>query len=86
LSKERDTGTNSMMKSHHTSNLYFDTIEGNEKETKSLKLINDVKEQASKVTQAEKAEDRVIEDIINGVLTTRDMVRLITTSTKKQVQ
>jgi hypothetical protein len=86
LSKERDTGTNSMMKSHHTSNLYFDTVEVNEKETKSQKLINDVKEQAAKVTQAEKADDRVIEDIINGVLTTRDMVRLITTATKKQVQ
>jgi hypothetical protein len=85
LSKERDTGTNSMMKSHYTSNLYFDTVEVHEKETKSLKLINDVKEQAAKVTQAEKADDRVIEDIINGVLTTRDMVRLITTATKKQV-
>jgi hypothetical protein len=84
LSKERDTGTNSMMKSHHTSNLYFDTVEVNEKETKSLEFINDVKEQTVKVALPDKAEDRIMEDLINGVLTTRDMVRLIATSTKSK--
>jgi glycerol-3-phosphate responsive antiterminator len=72
------------MKSHHTSNLCVDTVEGIEKETKSLEFINDVKEQAAKVALPDKAEDRIMEDLINGVLTTRDMVRLIATSTKSK--
>lgn len=86
LSKEREIGINLMKKFHHTSNLYFDTVEEKETETKPVGSTEDVKDQAAQVTQAAKAKDRVMEEMMNGVLTTRDMVRLITNSTKKQVQ
>jgi hypothetical protein len=75
-----------MMKSHHSSNLYIDTVEGKVTETNQVRSIDDVKEQAVQVTQAAKSENRVMEEMLNGVLTTRELVRLITNSTKKQAQ
>lgn len=84
LSLKRKPSINLMKKSHLSSNLVSvksTKLNQAEQGMETLKDLENVRNQAAQVTLAAKDQDMGVDEIINGVFTTREMVRLITKST-----